>query len=198
MQLMRSAPDGALLDAQGFMRLAQTNAALLAQMPPEMARAIRQGDAEGLQHIFRRVQSMVPSAPLDGGACLRKAGLLGSNSLHTCTTHCAPCGSRQDTGAWPVHKWCWLRRQPLRREQVVQAIHGQLAPCGVDEPAAHPFVALGPGRCMRTSWRWRGNARRRWSCWPRTPLTWRRRPRSRSASARRRRAPAFLWRCLML
>lgn len=52
-QLMRSAPDGSLLDPQGFMRLAAATPQLLAGLPPEMGRVIGQGDAQGLQHIFR-------------------------------------------------------------------------------------------------------------------------------------------------
>jgi hypothetical protein len=60
---MRSAPDGSLLDPQGFIRVAAATPPLLASLPPEMARVISQGDAEALQHIFRRARLFLPHLP---------------------------------------------------------------------------------------------------------------------------------------
>jgi hypothetical protein len=52
-QVLRSAPDGSLLDVNAFMDLACSSLQVMGSLPPPMVQAINQRDSEALQNIFR-------------------------------------------------------------------------------------------------------------------------------------------------
>lgn len=55
LQAVRTGPDGALLDPQGFMSFVRSNLQIMSGLPPHMVQAVNQGDTEELQRIFRCV-----------------------------------------------------------------------------------------------------------------------------------------------
>ena len=53
LQVIRTGPDGALLDPQAFINFARSNLRVMSDLPAHLVQAVNQGDIDTLQRVFR-------------------------------------------------------------------------------------------------------------------------------------------------
>lgn len=58
-QVIRTGPDGALLDPQAFINFARSHPQVMRDLPPHLVQAVNQGDVEALQSVFRFVHLLI-------------------------------------------------------------------------------------------------------------------------------------------
>ena len=72
-QVVRTGPDGALLDPQAFINFARSNLQVMRDLPPHLVQAVNQGDTETLQRLFRCVHASCSPEPRLLDRSLQKA-----------------------------------------------------------------------------------------------------------------------------